>query len=245
MVVSLKWPGIRIQAIFFSLIFLIPATAQYGHDLQLGRDLSIGSTGLGTFILGRYIIKEKPLDTLVIYDRSDIPGIDRIALDRWSVGAHTTSDILMTGSVAAAVAISVIAGKGEEPFIPVTIIAESLLLTSGITSIVKHSVARPRPFVYEVDVPRSERPANGGLVSFWSGHTSTVSSTTFACAALVQRTDATGTLKTATWIGAAVLPAAVGFFRIKAGRHFPTDVFTGYVFGALIGTAIPYFHRIE
>ncbi|MDQ3100134.1 MAG: phosphatase PAP2 family protein, partial [Bacteroidota bacterium] len=135
--------------------------------------------------------------------------------------------------------------NGADPFVPAAIIAESLLLTSGITSIVKHSVARPRPYVYEVDVPPGDRPDNGGLVSFWSGHTSTVSSTTFACAALVQRSNASGALKTVTWIGAAVLPAAAGFFRIKAGRHFPTDVLTGYAFGALIGTAVPYFHRTE
>lgn len=241
----MKWPGTRIQAIFLWFIFLVPVSAQTAHDLRLGRELSIGGAGLGTFVVGRFILHEKPLDPLVIYDRSRVPGIDRIALDRWSLGAHRTSDVLMSASVAAAFAVSVIAQNGEQPLLPVPMILESLLLTSGVTSIVKHSVGRARPYVYEVDVPPGQRPENGGLVSFWSGHTSTASSTTFACAALIQRSDASACVKTATWIGAAVLPAAVGFFRVKAGRHFPTDVFTGYVFGALIGTAIPYFHRID
>ncbi|MDQ3101495.1 MAG: hypothetical protein M3R08_08910, partial [Bacteroidota bacterium] len=89
---SIKWPRVRIEVIFISLVFLVPISAQTRHDLRLGRELSIGGLGLGSFVLGRYIILEKPIDPLVLYDRSDIPGIDRIALDRWSLTAHRTSD---------------------------------------------------------------------------------------------------------------------------------------------------------
>ena len=239
-----KWPVLKAQAILF-LLLSIGSTAQTRHDLRLGRELSIGGIGLASFSLGRFVVKEKPLDTLMLFDRSEIPGIDRIALDRWSIPAHRTSDIVMSTTIAASLAIPLIVQQGEEPMIPITIIVESLLLTSGITSIAKHSIARPRPYVYGMDVPLRERPENGNLVSFWSGHTSTASSVTFACASLVHRSNATGELKTATWIGAAALPLAVGFYRIKAGRHFPTDVLTGFAFGALIGWGVPYLHRAE
>ena len=47
------------------------------------------------------------------------------------------------------------------------------------------------------------------------------------------------------WTGAAIVPALVGFTRVKAGKHYWTDVLTGYAVGALVGTLTPFLHRRE
>jgi membrane-associated phospholipid phosphatase len=233
------------RAIFLlSIVCCLPLQAQTDHDLRLGREIAITGVGVGTLAAGRYLVLEKPVDPLFIWDRSGIPGIDRVSLDRWSIPAHTTSDILLGLTIGASMAVGVIDQKGEDRHVPVAIIMESCLVSAGITVLVKHAVARPRPYLYGGSVPLAERPHTDGLVSFWSGHTSVAAASSFACANLVQRSDASSGLKKATWVGAAVMPAAVGYYRIRAGRHFPTDVLTGYAFGALAGWAVPYFHRV-
>ncbi len=243
-VVQFQWPGLQARAIFIWLsLAVLPLAAQSQYDLRLKRELAFGGAGIGTLAAGRYLVLEKPVDPLVIQDRSRVPGIDRIALDRWSLSAHTTSDVLLGVAVAGSMVVSYIAQDGQDRLVPLVIIMETSMLTVGMTSLVKHSVARPRPYLYEQFVPWDERPLTDGLVSFWSGHAALAASNSFACANMVQRSDASKGLKTATWIGAAILPATVGYYRIRAGRHFPTDVLTGYAFGALAGWAVPYFHR--
>jgi membrane-associated phospholipid phosphatase len=229
--------------VHFFLLGALPAQPQTQHSLGLGTGAVIAGAGLGTLALSRFVIKEKPLDTLIIFDQKKIPGIDRIALDRWSVQAHRTSDVLLTSSVIISFGAGILNQNGQDLEVPVALILESLLVNSGFTTLMKNWIARPRPYTYGFRVPPGQRPASGNLVSFWSGHTSTAASATIATAFLLQRSDASQEVKTAGWIGAATLPIAVGFYRIKAGRHFPTDVLAGFTFGALVGWAVPYFHR--
>jgi hypothetical protein len=44
---------------------------------------------------------------------------------------------------------------------------------------------------------------------------------------------------------AAVVPAFPGLMRVKAGKHFATDVMAGYAFGALLGYFIPHMHKAK
>jgi membrane-associated phospholipid phosphatase len=48
------------------------------------------------------------------------------------------------------------------------------------------------------------------------------------------------------WLYAAALvpPAFVGIYRIKALKHFPTDVIMGTAVGAAVGILIPHFHKL-
>jgi membrane-associated phospholipid phosphatase len=46
--------------------------------------------------------------------------------------------------------------------------------------------------------------------------------------------------------GAALIPPLlVGYFRMKALMHFPSDVMVGLGVGALCGILIPEFHRLK
>ena len=49
------------------------------------------------------------------------------------------------------------------------------------------------------------------------------------------------------WLyGAALIPPLiVGYYRIKAMRHFPTDVITGLAVGAAVGILVPHLHRTK
>ena len=50
-------------------------------------------------------------------------------------------------------------------------------------------------------------------------------------------------LKIAVWTFSISLPAVTGFFRVRAGKHFPSDVIMGYALGAVSGWIIPHLHK--
>lgn len=178
-----------------------------------------------------------------VIDLGSVPAIDRISTRQWNLGAHRTSNVLFGVATAASLATAIMAQQGEQPLVPAVIIVESGFLAAGLTNTVKELVRRPRPYLYNPDVPASLHPPGEGTLSFWSGHTANTAAITFTCASLVQRSDVSPGAKTVTWIGAAGLPLTMGYLRVRAGRHFPTDVLTGYLVGALVGIAVPYFHR--
>jgi membrane-associated phospholipid phosphatase len=229
------------------LVLALPAAgwAQTWHTLDLKREVAIGSMGIAFNGSGRWLAHQNVGVPPPVIDLRNVPGIDRLATRQWSLPANRASNALFGLAVGAALATSIVNQHGERPLVPVVILAESGMLSAGITNTVKELVRRPRPYLYNADVPTSIHDPARDQVSFWSGHTANTAAITFACASMVQRSNASKGLKTATWIGAAVTPAAMGCLRVKAGQHFPTDVLTGYAFGALVGLAVPYFHRTK
>jgi len=220
-------------------------SAQTSHELVLGREIGFVSTGLAFHGLSLLLAHNNADRQTPMIDIGRVPGIDRVATRQWSLAAHRQSNVLFGLAAAASIAGGIVNQHGERPLLPVAIVAEAGLLTSGLTNTVKELVRRPRPYLYNTDVPSSAYRSSEDYVSFWSGHTANLAAITFSTACMVQRSDASPNAKTFTWIGAAAAPAAMAYLRVRAGRHFPTDVLTGYVVGALVGVVVPYFHRSE
>jgi PAP2 superfamily len=178
-------------------------------------------------------------------DRATLPAFDRQAAYNWDLDAHHASNVLLIAGMGTSLAYCMLNQQGKERIMPLVLCSESAFLTSGLTDLAKNLIHRPRPYVYNPDLPEEFRRKEEAYVSFWSGHTANTAAITFTCANILQRSDVSKTTKTIGWISAAVIPAAVGFFRVKAGRHFPTDVIVGYTIGAAVGWAIPFMHRSE
>ena len=49
--------------------------------------------------------------------------------------------------------------------------------------------------------------------------------------------------KSVIWTLGITLPATTSYLRHNAGKHFPTDVISGYLVGATIGYLVPHFHK--
>jgi len=219
----------------------LPAQGQY--SLDLGREA--GLFGAGFAFQGVSLLQARrpfPVYTAPL-DASAVGRLDRVALGRWDQGAHRTSNVLLGAAVVASFTASILVQDGDDAFVPVVILLETGLLTSGMTNVMKETIRRPRPYLYDPGIPANLHRGHDDHHSFWSGHTATAAAMSFATAQLVQRSDASAGVRTATWVGAVSIPAAMGFLRVRAGRHFPTDVFVGYAFGALVGWAVPYIHR--
>ncbi|MCO6491464.1 MAG: phosphatase PAP2 family protein [Phaeodactylibacter sp.] len=105
-------------------------------------------------------------------------------------------------------------------------------------------VERYRPAVYYDELPLEERNFGNLRNSFYSGHVgSTATATFFAAKAFADYHPGLESRKYLLYALASLPPAAVGYYRIKALRHFPSDVIAGGLIGASLGILIPELHR--
>lgn len=100
-------------------------------------------------------------------------------------------------------------------------IGATVLSSQIISTILKYSVARPRPFI---TYPFLEKVTSGGSPSFSSGHTSDA----FALATSISIAYPKWyvILPSYAWAG------VVGYSRMDLGVHYPSDVLAGAIIGA-------------
>lgn len=134
-----------------------------------------------------------------------------------------SNSLVLAPALPASMAISGWAGHNDQTLQATKQTGISLIATAGITMGLKAIIKRPRPYVkYEDDlIPvTSERS-----FSFPSGHTSFAFSTATSLS-----------LQYPKWY--VITPAflwatSIGFSRMYLGVHYPSDVLTGAVIGAL------------
>ncbi len=100
-------------------------------------------------------------------------------------------------------------------------VGASIITTMAITTILKVSINRPRPFVTYPDL---EKEADAGSHSFPSGHTSDA----FALATSVSLAYPKWYVIVPLYLWA----GSVGYSRMHLGVHYPSDVLAGAVIGA-------------
>lgn len=108
------------------------------------------------------------------------------------------------------------------------------------------SVRRPRPFLYNKDVPMSEKIGDNKSNSFFSGHTGfATTSTYFLVKVYTDYHQIKGWKRIGLYGLATIPPALVGFYRMESGRHFRSDVLLGFLAGATSGILVPELHRVK
>jgi membrane-associated phospholipid phosphatase len=128
---------------------------------------------------------------------------------------------------------------------------QAFSLTEGLTNWAKTLILRPRPLAYYYAADYPHVPvglAEAALTtdtrfSYFSGHTSMTAVSSFFVARTFADYCPDSRAKPWVWASAALLPALVGIWRVRAGKHYPTDVLTGYLVGASVGLLIPALHR--
>ncbi len=103
---------------------------------------------------------------------------------------------------------------------------------------------RARPLTYNPGLSIEQKTGEAKSNSFFSGHVSfSATSTFFAAKLYTDHHHIKGWKRLAIFTGAAIPPALVGYYRMKAGKHFKTDVMTGLLIGGATGIGIPALHR--
>lgn len=188
-------------------------------------------------------------------DRADLWGIDAPVVD-WGThdDARRSSDMGAMMAVAFGVVDSAISRKHDgwrSGVVKLTIYAESALTTSALTEIVKQTVQRPRPCTYQAGRRYQEAlncsPADDdAYLSFFSGHTATTAALSATATYLAFREDTEGGSRgPLTLAGGLALTGFVAVERMRAGKHFPTDVLTGAAVGTAVGVLVPHLHHVS
>ncbi len=219
-------------------------------ELKTGREIFLLTLGAGLNVYNAYLQNQvTPLTPVEIIqlDPEQVNPFDRKTIDNYR--EEGAGDYLLYASFLIPLTVPLTIFKGDEHKsdwkVWAVMTSELLILNGGFNGILKSSVLRIRPFVYNPDVSLELKTVKNARFSFYSAHTSTTASLTFFTARLFSSYLTDTKTKTLIWIGAVTYPALTGFLRLETGRHFRTDVITGYFFGAFFGYIMPDLHRIS
>lgn len=215
------------------------------YRFRLGVDIPIGLITLGTGAAGIGLYKKKkPLtqEQLNASSPNDIIKFDRYAIHQHSKPSAIASDVFMytTAVSPALLFIDKDIRKDWKTVMPIWM--ETFAITSAVTLFAKEIIKRNRPYVYS-DVYNGNKYSKDARSSMWSGHTATAAASMYFIAMVYADYHPDSKWKPLMWTGAAIIPALTGLTRVKAGKHYWTDVLTAYAIGALVGTMTPYLHR--
>lgn len=203
--------------------------------------------GVGLSVLGLSLIKNKRdlTETEVnALNIEDVFFIDRFSAGDYNDQADKDSYIPFYGSFAA-VPVIMLLNKGQRYNAGqvMALFVETMSVTGALFSITAGSVQRSRPFVYSTDRSMSNRMDSDSQRSFFAGHTAATATASFFAAKVFSDFNPDSKLKPYVWAAAAIVPASVGYLRLKAGRHFLTDNLLGYGIGAGVGILVPHLHK--
>ncbi len=201
--------------------------------------------GLGLALdVGFRLIKGKPKTAKEVPVNSDF---ERIAINNLSLKAKKHSDLILRGlSPAVTVGSQFIY---DDPSRSIYLTLETIILTDVANLLAKKLVQRPRPFTYNSEVNHHhagckayDKTKPDANLSFYSGHTTHVASVIFFTNTMLWFYKPEYRSQDWAWVVSSMLPALVGYQRVMAGKHFPSDVFVGYLTGAAIGYLVPRLH---
>jgi membrane-associated phospholipid phosphatase len=241
----------RIKAfglLIVSSLFISPVNlnAQSPYSLRLNREVVIFGVGLALGIVDRELIKRTEpikIEELSTLSRENINTFDGAATYNWSPSAADLSDVLLLTSMLSPLLLFTSSTVRDDAGTYTTMYLQNFLWTYSVTHLVKATVTRYRPYVYNDDVPVEMRLIPDSKHSFFSGHTSYAFSFAVFLSTTFANYNPESSLKPYVWGTSLLLATTVGYLRFAAGMHYPTDILTGAIVGSAIGFLIPLIHE--
>jgi membrane-associated phospholipid phosphatase len=222
------------------------------YKISIKYELPAATAGLVLFstvglpaVIKNAVVTEADLAKL---DPADVHWFDRPVIfnQKTYSSAISSSDIFLNSSLIAPVLLA-LDKKLRKDWIE---LVSMYLVTHAINNTIflgtVSTVHRVRPLVYNTALPVSERTGDAKSNSFYSGHVANAAASTFFIVKVF--TDyhhIKGWKRIALYSAAAVPPVLIGNYRMRAGRHFRSDVIAGFLVGATCGIVVPELHRIK
>lgn len=231
------------------LVLLVSPGISFTQDTtlyHLSLKKEIGYTALGVVSIGGAEMLRKQTSPVlkISLPELDLPDIDEVAFNYNNQNkANEWSDYTMFSSVGLN-ALLLLNKKTRHDFGRISLLlTETMLINGGLTNLSKATFRRPRPYVYDPNWAPDRLVKSTDRTSMVSGHTSGAAAGAFFFARTFSDYYPESRLKPYVWGVAATLPALTGYLRIKANKHYPSDVIAGYCLGATIGYLVPALHR--
>jgi membrane-associated phospholipid phosphatase len=221
------------------------------YNVRAVVDIPITVGALALNYVGNRILQQKtPLDsmTIVNLDPNNINSFDRRATEQdpdYTSTADKISDYAMFTTFALPL-LFLADKKIRKDWAPLFLLyleTEAIVGSLYSWGAAMH-VDRIRPYVYHPEIPMWRKTGGGTQTSFYSGHVSSSSAACFFVAKVFSDYHPElGNKKFILYGAAAIPPIIIGYYRIKAMEHFPTDVITGFIVGTATGILVPHLHK--
>lgn len=199
----------------------------------------------GSAFAGTFLMMLLPVDHSNRWQGEIFGSLDEGVKDNFSRTAAQLSDGLVTVTVAAPLLSKFADGVDENDARFALLYGETLGLSLLANSIAKYTVQRPRPYVYNQDTGVREytkEQGNDAYVSFYSGHASMSFSAAVAGSYLYALESDNENVNAAMWGIEMGLATATSLLRVRAGKHYYSDILVGAAAGTAIGILVPALH---
>lgn len=220
------------------------------YNINPAVDLSITAGGLITNYIGLRILRNKrEPDSAVVVNLTpeDIPlAIDRGAAKQdpaFSETANNRSDWIMYVSNVLPAVLAFDKKIMKEKYRVLLLYLETHAVMGNLYFLTMSLGRRKRPYVFNPDESMIRRTYKGATNSFYAGHPAQTAAGTFFMAKAINDFHPEWKNKGLFFAAAALPPLAVGYYRYKAGQHFPTDILVGVGVGAAVGILVPEIHK--
>jgi len=216
------------------------------YTLKPSVDIPIVAVGTGWSIYAFTRIYNKEPSTreqILSLDENDIPKIDRWAAGMSNQAADDNSDFLFYGSIAVPFMLlfdkEIRHDAGKIGFM----FWESMAITGMFYTGTVYFVDRYRPETYNTTLSVEERMGGNFKDAFMAGHPALVATSMFFTAKVYSDYHPGSKFTYVLYAAAIGATGATAYLRHIAGKHFPTDLFTGVTIGTLSGILVPQFHK--
>ncbi|MCP9234728.1 phosphatase PAP2 family protein [Lewinella sp. JB7] len=243
-----RWPYLTTLVILLLFLsghsLLAQDSLRVPYRLSWETNLTVSGMAAGSVLFANELRNRVPEVLLSELRLGRIPPFDQFAVDYNSESARKASN--RTRDASTYLPLALLLGKGpRRDIIKLALLyGQTVALRRGLTNIVKYTVRRPRPYLHDPSLAPTTVVRSYDREAFLSGHTSGSAATAFFFGRVFADYYPDSKLKPYIWTLSASLPALTGYFRIRAGQHYPSDVIAGYVLGAVIGYTVPILHRI-
>jgi membrane-associated phospholipid phosphatase len=248
--------------VFMGVCLAMPAHAQSGvndstiHPYHVNYWVSgpLLAAGITANFLGLSAIMEKKTISALELEALDREIINKF--DRWALDMDPTliednqvySDAVLAGSVLLPIAL-LFDGQIRRDWLDILIMyLETMSLSPNIyewSFMGPSFLNRIRPVSYYDELAFDVRSDGHNRNSFYSGHVASVAASTFFMVKVYSDYHPEiGNNKYLLYSAALVPPVILGYFRMKALRHFPSDILVGIGVGAICGVLVPELHRL-
>jgi len=177
-------------------------------------------------------------------DENDIPKIDRWAAGMSDKNAAATSDLFFYGSIPIPFALFLDKNIRKDVLKVSFMYLEAMSITGMFYTGSVYFVDRYRPETYDTSIPAENRTSGNYKDAFFAGHPALVATSLFFTAKVYSDYNPESAFKYVVYGVAIAGTGTTVYLRHIAGKHFPTDLFTGVTLGTLSGILVPQFHKI-
>jgi len=168
-------------------------------------------------------------------------GWDDALRGRLSTAASGASDVTLLTSTALPIGVELTHGLDTRLANTSILYAEVLWANVLLNTAVKYTMPRWRPYNYRVPPAAAYVTSQGGdaVLSFYSGHASTAFAAAVGGSYLFAAAHPDAAASPWLWGVESALATATSIWRIRAGKHFYSDVVVGAAVGSALGIGIP------